>query len=315
MLLDNSQITAKIDLGALLFKDKRLSSDGTISCASCHQPDKAFADDLAVAEGIGGQQGVRNTPSLLNAAYMTTQFWDGRRETLEDQAQDPLFNPIEHGLTGPQQALDLVRGDADYRQRFQQVFNVSPAEIRMEHLAQAIAAFERTLLAGDSPFDRYQYGSDQQALTSAEREGLALFTGRAGCSGCHSIGEDSALFTDNRFHRLGVGFKKIESRLAEIARIYVSSADPAEQLSPLEISEMGRFVVTGKPADIGKFKTPSLRNVTLTAPYMHDGSVATLEEAVELEIYYRSQERARPLILTPVEKANLVAFLKALTSP
>lgn len=312
--VDNPKAMAKIELGELLFNDKRLSADGKISCASCHQTNQAFADGLTRAEGIRNQQGVRNTPSLLNVAYFTTLFLDGRRESLEAQALDPLFNAVEHGLSGPEQVLAVVRSDRNLVTHIRQVFAVTAEDIQMEHIAKAIAAFERTLLAGDSAFDRFQYGRDTQSLSPAARKGMELFKGRAGCAACHTIGEDSALFTDNSFHSLGVGFKAIESKLAEIAQRYIRSEKPSEVLTPQELSELGRFIVTRKPEDIACFKTPSLRNIALTAPYMHDGSVATLEEAVELEIYYRGARTQRPLILTPIEKANLVTFLKALTS-
>lgn len=311
---DNPATLAKIELGELLFNDERLSADGKVSCASCHQTNHAFTDGLTRAEGIRNQQGVRNTPSLLNVAYFTTLFLDGRRESLEAQALDPLFNAVEHGLSGPEQVLAVIRSDRNLVTRIRQVFAVPAEDIQMEHIAKAIAAFERSLLAGDSAFDRFRYGRDTQAMSPAARKGMELFEGRAGCSTCHAISEDSALFTDNRFHSLGVGFKSIESKLAEIAQLYIRSQKPSEILTPKELSELGRFIVTRKPADIGRFKTPSLRNIALTAPYMHDGTVATLEEAVDLEIYYRSARVQSPLILTPIEKANLVAFLKALTS-
>lgn len=312
--VDNPQTVAKIELGEILFNGERLSADGKVSCASCHQANHAFADGLTLAEGTRNQQGVRNTPSLLNVAYFTTLFLDGRRESLEAQALDPLFNVVEHGLSGPEQVLAIIRSDRELVTRIRQAFAVAAEDIEMEHIAKAIAAFERTLLAGDSEFDRFQYGRDTEAMSPAARKGMELFQGRAGCATCHAIGEGSALFTDNRFHSLGVGFKAIESKLAEIAQRYVRSENPSEDLTPQEISELGRFIVTRKPEDIGRFKTPSLRNIALTAPYMHDGSVATLEEAVEFEVYYRSARVQRPLILTPVEKASLIAFLKALTS-
>lgn len=313
----NPQTPDKITLGKLLFNDKRLSGDGTISCASCHQPQKAFSDGLSLAKGIGGRAGTRKTPSLLNAAYLSSQFWDGRRASLEEQAKDPFVNPREHGLADLTQVLRIIRADSRYVGDFRRVFDIRADHITLDHVAQAIAAFVRTLLAGDSPFDRYQYEGKKDALTEPARRGLALFLGRAQCATCHVVGNNSALFTDNGFHSLGVGLPKIESRLAIIAlraaQNHSNSVDQAV-LGDKDISELGRFMVTFNPADIGRFKTPSLRNVALTAPYMHDGSVPTLQEAVEREIYYRSAEAGRPLILTPLERSDLVEFLKSLTS-
>lgn len=313
---DNPLAPIKITLGKTLFQDKRLSADGTVSCATCHQPEKAFADGLPLARGLGQGLGTRNTPSLINAAFLTTQFWDGRRDTLEAQVQDPLLNPAEHGLRNAEQLVDIVRRDQKYRSQFRQAFGPDNS-ITMDNVARAIAAFERTLIAGDSPFDRHEYGHDPTALSEAAVRGLALFRGRAKCETCHQIGPTRAMLTDNRFHSLGIGFKKIEPRLAKITVTLASAEGQSIDrtiLSQADIAELGRFVVTRDPADIGRFKTPSLRNVALTAPYMHDGSVATLEEAVELEVYYRGIAANRPLVLTPQEKADLVEFLKALTS-
>lgn len=313
----NPQTPAKITLGKTLFNDKHLSGDGSISCASCHQAQKAFSDGLPLAKGIGGRIGSRNTPSLLNAAYQTSQFWDGRRVSLEEQVKDPLINPREHGLTDHDQVLRIIQADARYPRDFQRTFGIHPGHLTIDHVAQALAAFLRTLVAGNSPFDRFQYGGQRHALSEPARRGLALFRGRAQCATCHAIGAEYALFTDNGFHRLGVGFPKIEPRLAEmvlsVAKERGQTRDQAI-ISDGEMAELGRFMVTFNPADIGRFKTPSLRNVANTAPYMHDGSVPTLLEAVEREIYYRGIEAGRPLILTPPEKSDLVDFLKSLSS-
>jgi cytochrome c peroxidase len=245
-------------------------------------------------------------------------FWDGRRKNLEEQAQDPLMNVVEHGLKSQDALLEQIRGQREYQIAFEQAFGVRANAISMEHVVKAIAAFERTLVAGNSSFDRYYYAGDKAALSPDAIRGLALFLGRAGCAKCHSVGTDSALFTDQAFHSLSVGFKRIEPRLAEIAKVAFAGERLDEgqgAVSAADIAELGRFAVTRKPEDIGKFKTPSLRNVAVTAPYMHDGSVPTLEAAVDLELYYRGIESGRPLILTPLEKGDLVSFLKALTSP
>lgn len=315
--LDNPQTPEKAALGRTLFEDKRLSADGQVSCATCHQAERAFTDGRRVAQGARQQDGTRNAPTLLNSAYLTSMFWDGRRVSLEEQAGDPLINPVEHGLGSHDEVLARVRADAAHAAGFRAAFGVSPAAIRMEHVAKALAAFQRTLVAGDSPFDRYRYGGDVTALSDAQLRGLGLFEGRARCAACHTIGEESALLTDNAFHTLGIGRTNAQPGLADrTTRLALLSPSERDRsiISDPEVAALGRFAVTLKPLDIGRFRTPTLRNVALTAPYMHDGSVATLGEAVEREVYYRGLESGRPLILTPREKADLVAFLEALTS-
>jgi len=314
----NPQTTEKVKLGRTLFHDMRLSADGKVSCATCHRPDLAHSDGRSVSEGIQGLRGTRNAPSIINSAYLSSLFWDGRRKSLEEQAQDPFTDSVEHGLKSQDALLEQIRGREAYIAAFAQAFGVDAGAISIDHVTKAIAAFERTLVAGNSPFDRYYYGGDKDALSQSAIRGLSLFTGRAGCASCHTIGSASALFTDQEFHSLGVGLKRIEPRLAEIAKL----AFNAQNLAPVggavtaaDIAELGRFMVTKKAGDIGKFRTPSLRNVAVTAPYMHDGSVSSLEAAVDLEVYYRGVESGRPLILTPQEKADLVSFLTALTSP
>lgn len=314
---DNRQTVEKIALGERLFHDTRLSADGQISCASCHKPELAFTDGLALAKGLGGQVGARNTPTILNAAYNTSQFWDGRRASLEDQARDPFLNPLEHGFSSEESVLLVVRSDDRYLRAFRKVFGVKADGIKLEHIAKAIASFERSLLSGDSPFDRYYYGGDKLALTPSAIRGLALFRGRAQCADCHTIGPDSATFTDDQFHRVNLGLDRVIAQLPALTkRVAGASSGEVDRLviSQPDIAALGRFVVTRRPSDIGRFKTPSLRNVALTAPYMHDGSAATLEDMVRIELYYRSLERNRPpLVLALDEQVDLVEFLKALT--
>lgn len=317
---ENPTTPAKIALGQSLFFDKRLSRDGSTSCASCHQPQHAFSDAQPLAKGIAKRVGTRNTPSIINVAFNTSQFWDGRRITLESQALDPLINPNEHGLQDVTAVLNLLRRDRQYIKAFRTAFDIGPNGIRAEHVGQAMASFERSLIAGNSAFDRFAYKNEKSSLSPSAARGLALFQGSAQCANCHTIGKRDALFADNQFHSLSIGLKRIEHRLPEITMRLVQARQQGANLdqtvlSNEDIAELGRFAVTLAPTDIGKFRTPSLRNVALTAPYMHDGSVATLEEAVEMEIYYRSAEAGRPLILTPIEKTDLVEFLKALTSP
>ncbi len=322
---DNPQTPEKVALGERLFNDKRFSGDGTVSCATCHDPKKAFTDGLPVAEGIKGLKGTRNSPTVVNAAYYTTQFWDGRAKSLEEQAKAPFINPVEHGLKSHEPILEVIRKDDQYVKAFKEVFGVGPNEITIDHVVKAIAAFERTVVAGDSPFDRYMYGGDKSAMSASAIRGLELFRTKARCQDCHTIGQTSATFTDNKFHNLGVGFSKIEPRLFEIVEAVRKAKEAGKDvdesvLTKEDISELGRFVVTLDMEDIGRFKTPTLRNVAVTGPYMHDGSIETLEEVIEL--YNQGGEEnpmldsgIRPLNLTEQEKKDLVEFMKALTSP
>ncbi len=322
---DNPQNPAKIELGKQLFFDTRLSADGTVSCASCHQPQRAFTDGRPTAVGIGGQVGPRNAPTVLNAAYATSLFHDGRAATLEDQALGPLTNPIEHGLPDLQPVLALLRRDPDYRRLFRQAFGIAPEQAEPGHVGKAIASYERTLVCGDSPFDRYLYGGEENALSESAKRGLRIFRRKGNCANCHEIGLNDALFTDNRFYNLGVGFARLKPRFARFVDAYKRAArgekiDPAAVYGPRERAELGRFLVTGQVADIGKFRTPTLRNISLTGPYMHDGSQKTLADVVEY--YDRGGEpnpfldpAIYPLHLTQAEKNDLVAFLRSLANP
>jgi len=308
---------AIVEIGRRLFFDARLSADGRVSCASCHDPKKGFTDGLVVARGIDNRAGTRNTPSLWNVAYNASLFWEGRRSSLEEQAGDPFVNPREHGLANLSALVSLVRKDAHYSTDLSQALKITPDRIAPVHVVGALAAFERTLLLGDSALDRYLYGKQTAALSPAAARGLKLFRGRAQCASCHLIGTESALLTDGQFHAIGIGQETLGANLARVSmRVAKASATELDALigADATVGSLGRFLVTRDPRDIGKFRTPSLRNVALTAPYMHDGSVATLEEAVDSEVYYRSTERGEPLILTPAEKSDIVAFLGSLTS-
>ena len=314
---DNPQTPQKIALGKKLFHDTRFSVDGKVSCASCHEPERAFTDGRVVAKGVINQSGARNTPTILNAAYYSSQFWDGRRVSLEEQAADPFVNPSEHGLTNHDTILQQVQSDKNYVEAFRAVYVVQAADIRMEHVVKALASFERTLIAANSPFDRYYYAGEKGALSASAQRGLALFSQRARCVSCHAIGPQNALFTDNQFHALGIGYEAIASKLATLTKKLANSSRreiDARIIREPDVSALGRFAVSLKPGDIGRFKTPSLRNVARTAPYMHDGSVATLEEAIELELYNRGTVDTRPPILNPEDKKDLAEFLRSLTS-
>lgn len=314
---NNKQTPEKIELGKKIFQDTRLSLDGKVSCASCHKVDRVFMDGLKVAQGTYGRRGTRNTPTLLNTAYLTSLFWEGRRENFEEQAYDPFVNPVEHGFSNHVDVVEKIKKDQQYIKAFKNVFKIESSKINIEHVVKALASFERTLLVGDSPFDRYYFSNNVNALPPEAIRGFEIFRGKAKCQSCHVIGESSAIFTDNNFHALGIGMEKAMPRLAELGRYVSDSAhDKIDQqiAHDQELAALGRFIVSRRAADIAKFRTPSLRNVALTAPYMHDGSVATLEETVDLEIYYRSLEAGRPLILSAGEKADLISFLRALTS-
>jgi cytochrome c peroxidase len=309
-----------VALGKQLFFDKRLSANGTVSCATCHVPEKAFSDGKPLAVGISGQLGTRNSPSLLNVKFNTSFFWDGRQDTLENQALDPMLNPREHGLNDLNNVLGMIKNDSVYQALLAAAFPNDESAPSSRQVAIALGSFERTLVAANSPFDRFYFGGDQNAINAAAKRGMKLFQGSAKCVSCHSFDKQSALFTDNQFHQLGIGTSKIANDLPELTKRIVKLKEQnlsldSSILHDIKLAELGRFAVTMRPLDIGRFRTPSLRNVAHTAPYMHDGSVPTLAEAVELELYYRSTEIGYPLILTPAEKDDLVQFLESLTSP
>ena len=327
---DNPQNSAKVALGDKLFHDPRLSSTGAVSCASCHQDASAFTDSpLAVSKGVGGALGQRNAPTVLNAVYLSSQFWDGRAGSLEEQALQPLVSAVEMGLPSVDAALAVIRSDPDYGTRFREAFGPQ-TEPTAKALAQAIASYERTLIAGDSPFDRYQFAGDKAAMSAAAARGLAVFTGPGRCVSCHTIEKTQATFTDNRFHNIGVGFNRYPEEIESVA---AGMPPPRiayrEQIPPTPdrlASELGRYAITRQQDDLGAFRTPGLRNVALTAPYMHDGSLKTLREVV---LHYvrggfspgdRARNKHTDRLINFLELSNgqvddLVEFLKALTSP
>lgn len=291
---DNPPTAETIELGRSLYYDTALSSNNTISCASCHSPEQAFADGKRVSNGVGGKLGVRNSPSVLNSAYWTLQFWDGRAPNLEKQIEGPVTNPVEmaHSLKGVAQRLS---DDPSYVAAFQRAFG--PGPITFEKVEKSIASFERTMLSGDSAFDRYYYGGDKTAMTPAQIHGLEVFRDakKGNCAACHTIGEKYALFTDNQFHNIGVG---------------VDNGEPTDK---------GRAVFSKNPQDTGAFRTPTLRNVALTPPYMHDGSQATLKDTMD---FYIGAGNSNPYLdkeihvldfLTLQERQDLLEFMKALT--
>ena len=328
---DNPQTPAKIALGDKLFHDKRFSADGKVACSNCHEKADAFTDHKRVSNGFRDLTGTRNAPTVINAAYMTTLFWDGREPDLEGQSQQPSVNPVEGGLANHDPILATVRSDSDYVRAFREVFGVAPEAITMDHVARAIASFERTIVSGDSAFDRYYFGADASAMNAAQIRGLAVFVGQGRCVSCHRIEQTQALFMDNRFHNIGIGFKRIQGREDQTAAAFLESKRQGASvdrtvLTNANMSELGRFAVTDNWTQVGAFKTPTLRNVAVTEPYMHDGSLKTLEDVVN---FYNNGGRVRktdplsgflsggirPLDLSEQQKKDLVAFLKALTSP
>ena len=315
---------ALVSLGRTLFSDTRLSADQKVSCATCHQPEHAFQDNLRTARGAFGQEGTRKTPSLLYVASEKDLFWDGRRSRLDEQALDPLLNPREHGLKDVSTLLATIEALPEYGPLFdaanRDLGEHVDRSINPHTIVRALAAFEAQLTDSSSPFETFHYDGDAKAISIAAQSGWKLFSGRAQCIGCHEVAaKPPALFTDHDFHALNSNRRPAGQALADLVTRFMSERQAGQSLdaillSDANMSELGRFVVTQSPADIGKFKTPSLRNVAITAPYMHDGSVATLREAVDLEIYYRGTQDGHPLILTEQEKGELVAFLNTLTS-
>ena len=319
---DNPLTAEKVALGRALFFDKRLSANGTVSCATCHAPERAFTDGKRVAEGIGGRRGTRNSPTLLNAMFNTGQFWDGRAESLEAQARLPLVNPDEMGNQTDEQLVARLRHEPDYVRQFAQVFG---GAITMQSIARAIAAYERTLVAANSPFDRFQAG-DLTAMSSAARSGMILFRGKARCNVCHTINNGFGAYpflSDGNYRNTGVvasatGFAAASRQAMQVATDF-TPARLAELGKHQDAPLLGRFLVTGNALDIGAFRTPSLRNVELTAPYFHDGSAATLADVVKFYVKGGNENAFRDWQLEPVElsedeQRDLVEFLKALTS-
>jgi cytochrome c peroxidase len=282
---DNPYSPAKAELGRYLYFDKRLSADGTISCASCHDPKYGYTDGAAVSTGIRGQKGTRSAPTVFNRAFSLAQFWDGRANTLEEQAKGPIANPIEMGNTHEAAAATIGRIQG-YRPMFAKAFGAG--DVNIDRIAMAIATFERTVLSGDAPYDRYKKG-DKKAMSPEQIRGMSVFFDKAKCDRCH----ENANFTLNAYANIGIGMDK---------------PDP----------DVGRYEFTKDPRDWGVFKVPTLRDIEHTAPYMHDGSLKTLDDVVD---YYNKggqpnknlDPNIRKLNLTDQEKKDLVAFLKTLS--
>jgi cytochrome c peroxidase len=321
---DNPQTPDKIALGEKLFFDGRLSADGTVACATCHDPARAFTDGRPVSVGIHGRAGQRNAPTVLNALYNKAQFWDGRAKTLEDQAAFPIFNPVEMGQPTLDAAVDRIAGIEEYKGAFEKAFG---RPVNGTDLVRAIAAYERTLVSFDAPFDHFIAG-DKDAIDDSAKRGWELFNTKARCNKCHAQTDtqrDVTNFTDFDYHNIGIGIIRHNVvPLARQAQQEIASGDLGavdRAAIGTDLSVLGRFLITKKQADTAAFKTPNLRNLLVTGPYFHDGSQETLWDVMD---HYNKgdglqnpwlDEDIQPLALTEPEIDDLVAFLASLTSP
>jgi cytochrome c peroxidase len=282
---DNPLTAQKVELGRLLFFDKRLSKNNTIACASCHLSEKGFTDGMPVSTGINGLKGGRSAPVSFNRVYSQAQFWDGRAATLEDQSIGPFINPVEHGFDSHDEMVAKMKQIPGYRKLFKEVFG---SAITIKNVGRAIASFQRTVLSGNSAVDKFDVGGEETALSRSAQRGLELFREKARCTKCHS----GFNFTDEKFHNIGIGWDT-------------------------NTVDLGRYMETKYAGDIGAFKTPTLREIARTAPYMHDGRFKTLEEVVD---FYNQggiknphlDNLIIPLELTEQEKKDIVALLKSL---
>lgn len=320
---DNPQSPEKIALGEKLFFDGRLSVDGTVACSTCHDPAHAFIDARPVSIGVKGRAGQRNAPTILNALYNKTQFWDGRAKTLEDQAALVIVNPSEMGQPSLDAAVARIAAVPEYDKAFRSVFG---RPIKGTDVLRAIASYERTQFSFDSPFDRFMAG-DKNAISDSAKRGWGLFNTKARCNKCHALSEgkpDPTYFMDNDFHNVGIGIIRHNViALACKAEAEINSGntiDVDRAAIQSETSVLGRFLITKKEADIASFKTPDLRNVLMTAPYFHDGSQATLWDVMD---HYNKgdgvqnpylDEDIQPLALSESEIDDVVAFMASLTS-
>lgn len=319
---DDPLTAAKVALGRKLFFDRRLSRNGTVSCAMCHVPAQGFTQqELATPVGIEGRSVRRNAPTLYDVAYKRRLFHDGREDRLEQQIWGPLLAENEMGNPSVGFVLEGIRARRDYDGLFEAAFD--GAGVGMETLGRALAAYQRTLVSGESAFDRWRFGGDDAAMSDDAKRGFALFAGEAGCASCHRIEKEEASFTDHSAHDTGIGYRSPRLATTSLRRMQVAPGEYVDLHAdagptPPPPADLGRYEITGDPADRWKFQTPGLRNVALTAPYMHDGSLATLEDVVEFYdgggVPHDELDPAlRPLALSAEQKRDLVAFLRALT--
>ena len=331
---ENNPLTAeKVALGRKLFMDRRLSHNNTISCAMCHVPEQGFVvNEIATAVGLEGRTNKRNAPTIFNVGYYKHLFHDGREFSLENQIIGPLLAENEMGNPSIGFVIEKIDSFPDYQGLFEQAFDGQKANL--ERVSLAIASYERTMVSGNSKFDQWYFGKNKAALNEREINGFRLFSGKANCISCHTVNKESALFTDQSFHNTGAGWNRNNKVLSSLVKKEVSKQtfpvslapgitvevanDHFDKASEVPKNDVGRFEVTSNPNDSWLYKTPSLRNIQLTAPYMHDGSLRTLDNVVDFynvggeDNPYKDQ-RLVPLGLTQDEKADLVAFMKALT--
>ncbi len=319
---DNELTPARVELGRKLYFERRLSRDGTVSCATCHDVSRGFTDQRPVAEGVGDKLGRRNSPTTMNALFFQTLFLDGRAPSLEEQAKLPILNPIEMAQPSREATIAGIAGDGAYVALFQQAYGRPP---NYDDLARAIASFERTLVFLSSPFDRFLAG-DKNALSAEAQQGWALFNGKARCVSCHAINGSNPLGSDNRFHNIGVSARHQDfESLAAKALAALKGAEGQAGIEAVDrlaletdMSELGRFLVTKDRSDIGGFKTSQLRNIGVTGPYMHDGSLLTLWDVMD---HYNKGGEANlwldggiePLALTGKEINAVVALMFSMT--
>ena len=316
---DNALSAERVALGRKLYFDKRLSADGTVSCATCHDVTRGFTDQLAVSEGIKDQLGRRNAPTTLNVALLQSVFLDGRSPTLEHQAKLPIVNPIEMGMPDGDAAVGAIKDDPEYKSAFEKAYGRA---VNYDDIGRAIAAFERTLVFVDSPFRRFLDG-DADAIDAQAKEGWRLFNEHARCVSCHPMSPSNPLGTDNRFHNVGVSARHQDFEGLAKQALRALAEDASEQkLDELalstDMSELGRFMVTKNRSDIGAFRTSILLNIGITPPYMHDGSIETLWDVIDH--YNKGGEPnlfldggIEPLALSEEQIDQLVAFLFSLT--
>ena len=320
---DNPQTPQKISLGQRLFLDPRLSVDGTVSCSTCHDPKLAFTDRRPTSFGVKGRIGQRNAPTVLNALYNKTQFWDGRVNTLEEQTALPIVNAVEMGQPSLDAAVAQIAAVEEYQQAFRVVFGRSP---NGPDLLRAIASYERTQLSFDSPFDHFIAG-EKNAIDDSAKRGWELFNNQARCNKCHALTDttrDVTNLIDNDFHNIGIGIIRHNVvALARQAEQLIKTGDTTaidRAAIQSDMSSLGRFLVTKQEKDIASFKTPNIRNVLVTGPYFHDGSQETLWDVIDhynkgdgLQNPYLDED-IQPLSLTESDIDDLVAFMASLTS-
>jgi cytochrome c peroxidase len=316
---DNTMTAERVALGRKLYFDTRLSKDNTVSCATCHDVTRGFTDQRPTSEGIGAQLGRRNAPTTMNAVLLQTLFWDGRSPSLDHQARQPIINPVEMGMPDGAAAVRAIAGDPEYPKLFQAAYR---RNVNYEDIGRAIGAFERTLVFLDSPFRRYLAG-DAAAISPQAKEGWRLFNEEARCVTCHHMSVANPFGSDNRFHNIGVAAHEENFEVLARQGFAALRADPTEQqldkmALATDLSALGRFMVSRQRSDIGSFRTPTLLNIGVTAPYMHDGTLATLWDVMD---HYNKGGEANPyldggmepLALGETEIDAVVAFLFALT--